>query len=483
MKRIILMISLALMCVGLGCNKAASGPPPEIANTVDGSFTFNDETAKVSHAYARLVKNEKDDHKQDVMIVFTDRPAPWRVIDQNGSDSEIEKKAREGELKGFSIRVAEDKTVSFTIYSYQHGNTAAYPSDFSEEFPPAKAEFKPVSFTPNLVQGNVSVKSEKPVDDEKAEYAPKYEFAATFTVSLKPDKWTGVFYKPPPSTLEPGRANGQLVVDGKVMKLNHAYAVQSGRDLFEETKVTFIATEKPLAPEALKDAGLQDLLRAAHQAGNSHVISEDFTTREAPRDPLVWRLKDPQNPDSWDYDHPSAEVELSQLDAKAIDGKIYTKKPYEWFDHTYEMNVSFNAPVVTSGDPIDGPVTASNGKPLPAGGGAPGTAYLTFVQAVPSVNSLKELAQLLEASQSTRVFGETKKSLASVPADKEKEALGVLKSILTIKDARVDGGFWTSDKATLWITGTDEGKKASARVNMHLENNRWKVGAGSTRVE
>ena len=147
------------------------------------------------------------------------------------------------------------------------------------------------------------------------------------------------------------------------------------------------------------------------------------------------------------------------------------------------MNVSFNAPVITTGEITDGPVTASNGKPLPAGGGAPGTAYLMFVRAVPTVTSLKELSQLLEASQSVRVIDETKKSLASVEPDKEKEALGLLKSILAIKDARIDGGFWTDQKATLWVSGTDEGKSASARVNMHLENNRWKVGQGSTRVE
>ena len=484
MNRIITTCALALMLVSVCCNRASSPQPPEIANTVDGSFTFNDETAKVSHAYARRVTNEKDDSKQDVMIVFTDRPAPWGVIDQNGSDSKIEEKARAGELKGFSIRIAEDKTVSFTIYYHGTSGSAAYPSGFSDEYPPAKAEFKPVSFTSTLAQGNVSVKSEKPADDEKAEYAPTYQFDATFTVSLKPDKWTGVFYKSPPSNLEPGRASGQLIVDGKVMKLSHAYALQSGFDLFEETSVTFVLTEKPLATEALRDASLQDLLRAAHQAGNSHVISENFTTRQSPGAPQVWMMKDPQNPDSWDDDSLlQAEVELSQLDAKAIDGTIYTKKPYEWFDHTYEVNVSFNAPVVTTGDTMDAPVTASNGKPLPSGGGAPGQSYLTFIQAVPATKSLKELTQLLEASQAGRVFAETKKSLATVPADKEQQAFQVFKSVLMITDARVDGGFWTSDKATLWIGGTDEGKKVSGRVNMHLENNRWKMGAGSTHVE
>jgi hypothetical protein len=484
MKRIIMTGALALMIVSVGCNRAASSQPPEIANTVDGSFTFDGETVKVSHAYASLVKNEKDDRKQNVMIVFTDRPAPWRVIDQDetGLHWDMKKKAGQGELKGFSIMIAQDKTVSYDIYYQSQGGSGVALSD-DEEYTPAKAEFKPVSFTSTLVQGNVSAKSEKPADPEKAENAPNYQFDATFKVSLKPDKWTGVFYKSPPTNVAPGRASGKLVVDGKVMSINHAYAHQSGYDLFEETNVEFILTEKPLPPEALKDASFSDILRAAHKAGNSHVISRDVTTREPPKDPIVWALADPQNPDSWDYESLTAEVDLSQLDARAIDGKIYTRDPYKRHDHTYEVNVSFNAPVITTGDTMDGPVTANNGKPLPVGGGAPGTAYLMFVRAVPTVNSLKELSQLLEASQSVRVFGETKKSLASVQADKEKEALAVLKSILAIKDARVDGGFWTEGKATLWVSGTDEGKSASARVNMHLENNGWKVGQGSTRVQ
>ncbi|MCM3873440.1 MAG: hypothetical protein ND895_22385 [Pyrinomonadaceae bacterium] len=492
MKRIIMTSVLALMLVSMGCNRASSNQPlenasllpPEIVNTVEGSVTFNGETVKVSHAYASVVKNDGDDRKQNVVIIFTDRPAPWGVIDQNGSDSNFKEKARQGELKGFTIRIAEDKTVNFTIYYHGRSGDAAYPSSLSEEYPPAKAVFKSVSFTATLVQGSVSVKSEKPVDDEKAEYAPSYQFDATFAVSLKPDKWTGVFYKPPPSNLEPGRATGQLVVDGKVMKLNYAYALQSRLDLFEETNANFVITEKLLPPEALKGANLQDLLRAAHQAGNSHVISENFSTRGAPPSPQVWKMKDPQNAESWDYDSLlHAEVEVSQLDAKAIDGKIYTKEPFKWFDHTYEVNVSFNAPLITSGDPMDGPVTVGTGKPLPAGGDDPGKAYLTFIQAVPTTKNLKELTQLLEASQAARVFAETKKSMTTVPADKEQATFEILKSLLTIKDARVDGGFWTNDKATLWISGTDEGKKASARVNMHLENNLWKVGAGSTRVD
>jgi hypothetical protein len=84
MKRNIISGALALLLVIVGCaRKPSHQSPPEIVNNVEGSFTFKDQTVKLSHAYARRVKNEGDKSKQDVLIVFTDRPTQWRVIDQH----------------------------------------------------------------------------------------------------------------------------------------------------------------------------------------------------------------------------------------------------------------------------------------------------------------------------------------------------------------------------------------------------------------
>jgi DNA-binding IclR family transcriptional regulator len=80
--------------------------------------------------------------------------------------------------------------------------------------------------------------------------------------------------------------------------------------------------------------------------------------------------------------------------------------------------VSFNAQI-NKLDATDAPVTASNGQPLPADGGAPGQAYLAFIKAVEATNSLKELAQVLETSLSAMKLEEGKKSLAKIPAAEE----------------------------------------------------------------
>jgi len=54
--------------------------------------------------------------------------------------------------------------------------------------------------------------------------------------------------------------------------------------------------------------------------------------------------------------------------------------------------------------------------------------------------------------------------------------------MIIVQDARVEGGFMSGEKATLSITGTDGGQKSISRINMHLENGQWKVGASSTHV-
>ncbi len=495
MKRIIMLSALALLLVSVGCARKVRQLPPEIVNSVEGSFTFRDKTVQLSHAYARRVDNEEDESKQDVLIVFTDRPAPWQVIDEpSARDYNLREKGNAGELLALRVRLTDEKKVTFMIYHGDEG-FGYYPQDPEDVAQHPKAVFNPVSFTPNLTEGRLFVNNETKTasDHPPSSYPgpPSYKLDVSFKVALREDEWTGVYYKFPPTNLEPGKASGQLVVDGNMVQLNHAYARQTGYDMFDKTEVTFLLTEKPLAEEALKGESEFDFIRAAREAGNSFVICDNFNTRQAPDSPGVWILeKVPASIETFEDQRKYSEatdslqdtqVDLSQFDSKALDGKIYSKRPMSWFGHTYEINVSFNAPVVISGDPATAPVTAVSGEPLPAGGGPPGQAYLNFLTGVPKTNNFQELKQLLESSQSAIALAEMKKSLATVPAEKEPETFRILKIILTMTDPRVEGGFVNRDKATLWVTGTEDGSKVTTRVNMHLEKGRWKVGRGSTK--
>jgi len=500
-----LSLSLAIVLTTVGCGrKAAFVAPLEIVNNVEGSFTFKDETVKLNHAYARRVENEADKTKRDVLIVFTDRPAPWKVIDQDGSDQKLHEKVDKGELRALSVRLTDDKKATFTIYHGGAGGFGVFPPRGEEKDTPAKAEFKPVSFLPNLIEGQVSAKNETVTGNqdivasgtpdpygEKPE-PPSYHFDLNFKVGLRPDEWTGVYYKYPATNLEPGKASGQVVVDGQVVKLNHVYARQSGYDLFGKNRVAVLLTEKPIATETLKDASENELLRAALQAGNTYIIYDNWTTSQPPVHPPLWSLEKvraalqaSEQVSLLDASDSllTAEVDLSQFDSKALEGKIYTESPFKWFEHTYEIDVSFNAPVVITGDASSAPVVAGSGEPLPVGGGGPGSAYLNFVKSVSLARNLKELTQLLETSQSASAIAEMKLSLADVRPEQEEQLFGLLKKMISIANPSVEGGFATGDKATLWVTGSDNGHQITARVNMHLENGQWKVGRGSTHEE
>ena len=173
------------------------------------------------------------------------------------------------------------------------------------------------------------------------------------------------------------------------------------------------------------------------------------------------------------------DVDLAKFDEHVIDGRLYTTAPENSFGHTYELDLSFNAQIIKPATE-DAPITAGNGQPLPADGGAPGQAFMAFNKAVEKTTNLKELTQVLEAWLSAKPLAEMKQE--KIPAAEEKASFELFKSVLSVKDARIEGGFVSNDKATLSITGTDDGKKTITRMNMHLENGQWKVGAGSTRV-
>ena len=507
MKRIAILSALALLFLGFGCSKAPQGtatavsqPTPsndaESVNSVNGSFTVTGyfagdkppETVTLTQAYARRVKNEEDQTKQDILVLLTEKPVARKVLAEvdsdTGSPSSLQAKLRDRGVRGIHLKFAAEKKPA-SPEEQQDDESAEDDFDSTVLFNGSAIQtnllqFKPEAFSAEAVQGNLTARGDW-----------EGKFNINFKVSLRAQGWTGgTFYLQPPTNLEPGRASGQVVIDGKATKLNYVYARQQGHDMFDdkENRVKLFFTEKPLGEDALGE-DIEHLLRMK-AAGNSYVMLYQLTAAEQSDFPevlAVGQLSSNQSEvtlaDRRDLADSimSTDIDLSKFDDRTIDGKIYTTRPSQKFDHTYELDLSFNAQI-NKPDTTDAPVTAGNGQPLPADGGAPGRAYLAFIKAVEATGNLKDLTQVLETWLSARPLAEAKKSLATIPAAEEQATIGMLKMVLIIKDARVEGGFVSVDKATLSVTGTDGGQKANARINMHLENGQWKIGAASTRV-
>ncbi|HYJ48131.1 MAG TPA: hypothetical protein VEV81_16080, partial [Pyrinomonadaceae bacterium] len=183
------------------------------------------------------------------------------------------------------------------------------------------------------------------------------------------------------------------------------------------------------------------------------------------------------------------ETDIIHSDGQRIEAKLYTLKPAELGKDTYELDLAFNAAIKES---PNAPVTVSNGTALPAGGGAPGKAYLDHMSALRQAKTLDEVVAVtnnMGATGEDDSIDELKKMIETnpnldTPAKKEKarEALiELLRGPAAMVELKVTNGFVAGDKATLWIAGTQEGQALEGRINMHLEQGQWKIGRAALR--
>jgi hypothetical protein len=490
MKRVILYLTIAGFITTISfaqTNRRAANPRQPAAaaverttpNSVNGSFTLEGKMVKVSHAYARLVKNEHDKTKQDVLILFTEKPIPRKFLaDSEAAEADLMTlydRSKKGLVRGFHLRIDPEKRInSFRIYSG------------GQPFSLGGGDFKPVAFTRSLVQGSVS-KQDKFFDEP-------YGFEGTFKVAVRGTDWTGEFLIVAPTNLDLGKASGQLVVDGKAIKLNYVYA-RTDYNFFDEKKnnTLLLFTETPVADVSVEAVGVTGLQKIK-EAGNRYVVKYEITNEEGAMTTAdIWEVgalsDDSSAMSATTIFRP--EIDLLKNNDTVVEGRLYTAVPVKWFDHTYELNVAFHAPV--KGDAEKAPVTAKNGVKLPVGGGAPGAAYMKFTKALEAAKTARELVSVMQVSLTASLIEEMQPSPNAGPVPKELEefAFQLLKAQV-IERAQVTGGFISGDKATIAVVGmqkplgadkTAKSEKILARFNMHLENGQWKRGFGSIKMD
>lgn len=516
LKRKTISFVLVTTLASVGCSQTrqpavgAPTPPPtrdvESVNTVTGSFTAaaifnrNDNspvTVKLTQAYARFVKNRKDETKQDVVILLTEIPLARRAIAAveaaNAEDGakNLRVVLKNRDVRGIQLRLAVDRKAAAEVKERieKRHNEGEYSSDDDEErkrgdssvttyyngdektFLPFELEIK--SFSPDTVQGHIKVFG-----------TTGSEADINFTVKLQPDGWTGgVFYRQPPTKLEPGRASGQIEIDGKSIKLNYVYARLLDYDFFDEGNNTLKLwfTEQPVEEAALGEDTPKNFV-AMKRGRNGFVLLYSTTPARDPGESVVWRVEQISDQttnfsllDLRDLKDsiPGTESDYAKFDDQTIEGRLYTTSPVERFEHTYKIDVLFNATIVQP-NAANAPVTTRNGgQPLPADGGAPGKAYLQALEKMRGTKNFAEMVEVWQSIATAEIAAKMKSEFAALPAEQQDF---IFRNLRPPDNPRLVSGLIKDNKATLRIAGSNGVTKYSEVVNMHLENGVWKVG-------
>jgi hypothetical protein len=511
-------ISLALMsalaCSGCSQTRqpavSASVSPPirdvESVNTVTGSFTvdpiFNRRgdtpiTVKPTQAYARFVKNRKDETKQDVVILLSEQPLNRRAIaaveatNVEDGDKNLRAVLSNRDVRGIQLRLAVDRKAAAEVKEKiqkrldegtsssddeddrKRGDSTviAYYNGENHGYLPYELEIK--SFSADSVEGHI-----------KEFGTTKCKADLSFTVKLQPDGWTGGgFYRLSPTKLEPGRASGQIEIDGKPVKLNYVYARLLHYDFFDEGNNTLKLwfTEKPVDEAALGEDSPKTFLAIKH-GGNGVVLLYQTTPASDPSESEIWYVAkigdQTTNFSLLDFRDlrervSGTESDYFKLDDQTLEGRLYTTTAVKTFDHTYKIEVLFNAAIVQP-DPAKAPVTTRNGgQPLPADGGAPGKAYFQALEKLRAAKNFAEMVDVWQSIATAEIAATMKSELAALSAEQQDF---VFQSFRPPDNSRIVSGLIKDNKATLRIAGTKGPNKYSEVVNMHLENGQWKLG-------
>ena len=276
-----------------------------------------------------------------------------------------------------------------------------------------------------------------------------------------------------PTGLAAGTAKGTLTVNGKTATLKYAYAGLEPNP-FDEKKddIVIVLSDAPIPDDVL---GKTELSSAAREAHLKNYLKFEFREeKEAGMGTFMgtWMvgnrvvshevLGDKSLQSSPDFDSQVAAVAVAK---DRVEATIATKGMTESLGDKVGYTVAFNAAVRPR--PADPTVDAKNGKPLPAGGGDPGKAYMALNKAMLTgdVAILKKLAPPGQMP----------------PDDQLKQMLPMMKE-MAAKNVKIVSGFVSGDSATLNVVGDsmgETGKKGTIQMTQaggvwHLVKESWK---------
>jgi hypothetical protein len=277
-----------------------------------------------------------------------------------------------------------------------------------------------------------------------------------------------------------GTATGEVVVDGKPLKIAHAAAV-SGPDDFDATREAFTVylTEKPIAAGVLENA--KDV-----ESSDPGVPVLAVTVRqEEQHQSYRMKLRHPVKDGLGFSSSLSGRERWLPLGPDRVDGVVrsfHNDRPTEIGGHQVLYKVRFNAPV-RKRFPVEAPlVLAAGATRLPAGGGAAGKAYLQS-QCGPlpvNVEDPKSVEAFLEKEGKLPTeadLAEMSKE-AGKPVTRE-EAIKMITGLLALAtafrpaDCKVLGGDQDGALAILQIEATMMGERSVADAYLVKDGEGW----------
>jgi hypothetical protein len=414
----------------------------------DGTVTINRKPVKLKYAFA---KKEKDYEKNDrYVVILTDRAVSRTLLDDV---SRFAKAVEKGEVVAAKLQFDNTKKLAQIEVDSKVLQNRSMPV-MTEE-----VKLAGVAFSNDAIAGSAATTADQNF----------FTDVATLDVKFNAPLGLERFGENAPAAKElaasgpqiaDGGAIGTLKVDGSTVKLTHSIARLTPNAFDEKKKdVEVLLTDQPVATETFID---NDKLYA--DVKNGKLLG------------LVVKIDSDEKPYHLQLLHPKTPMQLSGtgfFNFDAIDfsekhaaGHLFSNGEEDFMGkHKYSYDVSFAVPVQMIAIPSELTLDASSGKKLPAGGGEPGKAYMSFDKAARggNLNDMKKLAS-------------KSRPLPDMKPEEMKQMIELMKLMRPAK-VKVLGGFVSGDHATLSVEGEEpsDKKKATGTIEMGLEDGTWKL--------
>ena len=251
---------------------------------------------------------------------------------------------------------------------------------------------------------------------------------------------------------EPSTAvEGTFTANGEKVELPYAYVYAEEEGFYDESDPTWTLL---FVEHAIDERDLDDTIwdSAFIRLGITQTSEfDDEPTLQVYSQDIRFSGEDAGNVSGGSY----PELTVTQAGPDRFAGRVHHAEVQEFFDDTFQYDLSFDLPLSDPNAPI--------GDPLPAGGGEPGVAFVGWCDAVHS-DDMDRLKPYMTDDQIAM--------FETVDPDQIAEDLEMMK-MMTPTEVEILGGSSDGQTAILDVEGTIGGETMRGEITMELMDGRW----------